>query len=139
MPLLVLPTLTRASNPATCNKPDLCHYTGTWLKKSIEKEDLKPMDNGKVFEELIKICRAKNILVLFAPFKGKYGMVRKERIGIANDMNLENINKTLAHELAHAYLHYDKGNIVENKNSNYEEQADRAAFMLLDTIQIIES
>lgn len=139
MPLLVLPTLTRASNPATRNKPDLCHYTGTWLKKSIEKEDLKPMDNGKVFEELIKICRAKNILVLFAPFKGKYGMVRKERIGIANDMNLENINKTLAHEIAHTYLHYDKGNIVENKNSNYEEQADRAAFMLLDTIQIIES
>lgn len=139
MPLLVLPTLTRASNPAPCNKPDLCHYTGTWLKKSIEKEDLKPMDNGKVFEELIKICRAKNILVLFAPFKGKYGMVRKERIGIANDMNLENINKTLAHEIAHTYLHYDKGNIVENKNSNYEEQADRAAFMLLDTIQIIES
>lgn len=139
MPLLVLPTLTRASNPATCNKPDLCHYTGTWLKKSIEKEDLKPMDNGKVFEELIKICRAKNILVLFAPFKGKYGMVRKERIGIANDMNLENINKTLAHEIAYTYLHYDKGNIVENKNSNYEEQADRAAFMLLDTIQIIES
>lgn len=135
----MLPTLTRASNPATCNKPDLCHYTGTWLKKSIEKEDLKPMDNGKVFEELIKICRAKNILVLFAPFKGKYGMVRKERIGIANDMNLENINKTLAHEIAHTYLHYDKGNIVENKNSNYEEQADRAAFMLLDTIQIIES
>ena len=135
----MLPTLTRSSNPATCNKPDLCHYTGTWLKKSIEKEDLKPMDNGKVFEELIKICRAKNILVLFAPFKGKYGMVRKERIGIANDMNLENINKTLAHEIAHTYLHYDKGNIVENKNSNYEEQADRAAFMLLDTIQIIES
>ena len=139
MPLLVLPTLTRASNPATCNKPDLCHYTGTWLKKSIEKEDLKPMDNGKVFEELIKICRAKNILVLFAPFKGKYGMVRKERIGIANDMNLEDINKTLAHEIAHTYLHYDNGNIVENKISNYEEQADRAAVMLLDTIQIIES
>ncbi len=139
MPLLVLPTLTRASNPATCNKPDLCHYTGTWLKKSIEKEDLKPMDNGKVFEELIKICRAKNILVLFAPFEGFYGRLYNERIGIANDMNLENINKTLAHELAHAYLHYDKGNIVENKNSNYEEQADRAAFMLLDTIQIIES
>ena len=139
MPLLVLPTLTRASNPATCNKPDLCHYKGTWLKKSIEKEDLKPMDNGKVFEELIKICRAKNILVLFAPFEGFYGRLYNERIGIANDMNLENINKTLAHELAHAYLHYDKGNIVENKNSNYEEQADRAAFMLLDTIQIIES
>lgn len=95
------------------------------------------MDNGKVFEELIKICRTKGMLVLFAPFKANYGMVRKERIGIANDMNLENINKTLAHEIAHSYLHYDKGDIVENKDTGYEEQADRAADMLLDTIQIV--
>ena len=42
----------------------------------------------------------------------------------------------LRHELAHAYLHYDKGNIVDNKNQSYEEQADRAANMLLETIQI---
>ncbi|MFR6566882.1 MAG: ImmA/IrrE family metallo-endopeptidase [Blautia wexlerae] len=95
------------------------------------------MDNGKVFEELIKICRTKGMLVLFAPFKANYGMVRKERIGIANDMNLENINKTLAHEIAHTYLHYDKGNMLDNKVPDYEEQADRAADMLLETIQIV--
>ena len=74
---------------------------------------------------------------MFAPFKANYGMVRKERIGIANDMNLENINKTLAHEIAHTYLHYDKGNILDNKAPDYEEQVDRAADMLLETIQIV--
>lgn len=95
------------------------------------------MDHGKVFEGLIKICRANGIKVLFAPFDVFCGMLCKERIGIANDMSLENINKTLAHEIAHAYLHYDKGNIVDNKDLNYEEQADRAAVMLLNAIQIV--
>ena len=52
-------------------------------------------------------------------------------------MNLENINKTLAHEIAHTYLHYDKGNILDNKAPDYEEQVDRAADMLLETIQIV--
>ena len=33
-------------------------------------------------------------------------------------------------------MHYDKGNIVDNKKQSYEEQADRAANMLLETIQI---
>lgn len=95
------------------------------------------MDNGKVFEELIKICRNKEMRVLFAPFQGYYGRLYGKRIGIANDLDIENINKTLAHEIAHSYLHYDKGDIVENKDTGYEEQADRAADMLLDTIQIV--
>lgn len=98
---------------------------------------MKPMDNGKVFEGLIKICRANGMKVLFAPFDGYYGRLYNKRVGIANDMSLEDINKTLAHEIAHAFLHYDKGDIVDNKDSSYEEQADRAAAMLLNAIQIV--
>lgn len=94
-------------------------------------------DNEKIFDGLLKICRAKEMLILFAPFKANYGMVCKNRIGIANDMDLENINKTLAHEIAHTFLHYDKGNILNNKSPDYEEQADRAASMLLEVIQIL--
>lgn len=44
---------------------------------------------------------------------------------------------SLAHELAHAYLHYDKGelvNIDEKNMAPYEEQADRAVRMLLDVL-----
>ncbi|MDE5907771.1 MAG: ImmA/IrrE family metallo-endopeptidase [Lachnospiraceae bacterium] len=41
---------------------------------------------------------------------------------------IEDFNYNLAHELAHYFLHYDKGDIVESdKNKEYEEQADRAA------------
>ena len=97
------------------------------------------MDHGKVFEGLIKICRNKRINVLFAPLKANYGLIRndKKRISIANDLNLETINKTLAHEIAHFYLHSGKGNLVSNQNTEYEEQADRAAIMLLEAIQIV--
>lgn len=98
---------------------------------------MRPMDHGKVFEGLIKICRANEMKVLFAPFDGFYGLLYSNRIGIANSLSLEDINKTLAHEIAHAYLHYDKGNIADNKDSSYEEQADRAAVMLLNAIQVV--
>ena len=47
------------------------------------------------------------------------------------DKGIEQINHTLAHELAHAYLHYDKGDITES-TGDYEEQAERTARMLLD-------
>ena len=56
-------------------------------------------------------------------------------MAIANDRELNEMNFTLAHELAHAYLHYDKGNILENDGS-YEEQADRAAKMLIDALGV---
>lgn len=52
---------------------------------------------------------------------------------------IEDINYNLAHELAHSYLHYDKGDILpsavdETASRQYEEQAERGARMLLDAI-----
>lgn len=89
------------------------------------------MENGKTFEKLIHLARKKGIAVKFAPLQYNYGRLKGDRIAIANDIGIEQMNKTLAHELAHAYLHYDKGNIIQNDGS-YEEQADRAAEMLLE-------
>ena len=44
----------------------------------------------------------------------------------------------LAHEIAHAYLHYDKGNTVESPlHDLYEEQANRAAQLILDVIKAL--
>lgn len=48
-------------------------------------------------------------------------------------MTIDRINYNLAHELAHAYLHYDKGDTIHSeRHADYEEQADRAAEMLLE-------
>ncbi|WP_294378193.1 ImmA/IrrE family metallo-endopeptidase [uncultured Clostridium sp.] len=56
--------------------------------------------------------------------------------------NNENVSKdrvayTLAHEIAHGYLHKDKGNTINSpKHVEYEEQADRAAHMILDLLSM---
>lgn len=93
-------------------------------------------EQGKIFECLIHLSRKKNIQVKFAPLQFNYGRLKGDRVAIANDISIEKINHTLAHELAHAYLHYDKGNIIQNDGS-YEEQADRAAVMLVDMAGLI--
>lgn len=91
------------------------------------------MDKGKVFERLMLLARKKRLQVQFLPLQASYGILCNDRIGIANNMSIEQINHTLAHELAHAYLHYDKGDITEN-TGDYEEQAERTAKMLLDFV-----
>lgn len=93
------------------------------------------MDKGKIFERLIHLSREKGLQVKFAPLKYSYGRLHGDRVGIANDISIDEINYNLAHELAHAYLHYDKGNILGNEDC--EEQADRAAYMLLDLAGLI--
>ena len=92
-------------------------------------------DTGKIFERLIHLSRIRGLQVKFCPLKCSYGRLKGDRVAIANDRELNEMNFTLAHELAHAYLHYDKGNILENDGS-YEEQADRAAKMHIDALGV---
>lgn len=92
-------------------------------------------EQGKVFEKLIRLSRKRGIQVKFAPLQANNGRILGDRVAIANDLNIESMNYTLAHEIAHSYLHYDKGDILQNDGS-YEEQADRAAFMLLDMAKV---
>lgn len=58
-------------------------------------------------------------------------------IGIRKGLSESEATYTLAHELAHIYLHIDKGNTIESPyHAEYEEQADRAAKMLLDFMKM---
>lgn len=61
------------------------------------------------------------------------------KIGLRKGLSENEATYTLAHELAHIYLHIDKGNTIESPHhAEYEEQADRAAKMLLDFIKTRE-
>ena len=61
------------------------------------------------------------------------------KIGIRKGLSESEATYTLAHELAHIYLHIDKGNTIESPyHAEYEEQADRAAKMLLDFMKMKE-
>lgn len=92
-------------------------------------------------ERLIHLAEENNVIVGFAPLpvsKGRLKCVRGEvRIGIRMGMSFDEYVYTLAHELAHYYLHYDKGDtIASDRHEEYEEQADRAAKMLLAALSV---
>lgn len=91
-------------------------------------------DRGITFERLIHLAKKKGLRVQFAPLQYNYGRIKCDRVAIANDIGIDKINYTLAHEIAHAYLHYDKGDILGQEI--YEQQADRAAEMLLDLCEM---
>ncbi len=99
------------------------------------------MDTGKIFENLVHMAVQNGITVRFAPLKVSYARIKGERIALNQNLStINDFNYNLAHELAHHYLHYDKGNIIESeRNVEYEEQADRGAKMLLEAIGIINS
>lgn len=99
------------------------------------------MDSGKIFEGLVHLARQHNVIVDFCPFESNKGMLygddKKMVIGIKMDMGFDEYVYSLAHELAHYFLHYDKGDTIKSeKHKEYEEQADRAAKMLLDALSV---
>lgn len=93
----------------------------------------------KEMETLMHIAEGQGISVRFVPFKaynGRLKQVKEEvRIGVRIGMNFDEYVYVLAHELAHYFLHYDKGDTINSeKHAEYEEQADRAAKMLLTAL-----
>lgn len=93
-------------------------------------------DKGEVFAQLVHLANTQGIIVKFAPLLASDGRLKGNRLAIRQDLpSIEDFNYNLAHELAHAYLHYDKGDTINSEiHEQYEEQADRAAKMLLDAI-----
>lgn len=96
------------------------------------------MDTGKVFESLVHMAVQNGIVVRFSPLKASYARLKGDRIALGQNLDtIEDFNYNLAHELAHYYLHYDKGDTVSSeKNAEYEEQADRGAKMLLAALSV---
>lgn len=94
-------------------------------------------DKGEIFEKLVHIARKNNIRVQIFPQFSYYGRIVGDKIGLASDVSIDKMNYTLAHELAHFYLH-SKINVMESpEKAIYEEQADGAARLLLDVLNIV--
>jgi len=91
-------------------------------------------------EELLHLAEKNNIRVRFTPFQTKGGIeYRSEelRIGIRAEMGFNEYVESIAHELAHYFLHFDKGDTIRSdRHAEYEEQADRAAKMLLAALSV---
>lgn len=90
-------------------------------------------DSGKIFEVLVHLATSNGITVRFAPLRASYARLKNNRIALSENLGtIDEFNYNLAHEIAHCFLHYDKGEIFGDKD--YEEQADRAAKMLMEAL-----
>ncbi|HIY02391.1 MAG TPA: ImmA/IrrE family metallo-endopeptidase [Candidatus Blautia faecipullorum] len=92
-------------------------------------------DKGEVFSALIRIAYQNDIKVLFTPLEASDGRILGNKIAIRCGMGIDNINYNLAHELAHYFLHYNKGILRESPLFDiYEAQADKFAKIILNIV-----
>lgn len=100
-------------------------------------------EKADIFVKLIHMVEKLRGEVYFVTFKSKSeGMMISDnlcnlRIGIRSEMDFDRYMYNIAYELAHYFLHFDKGDIITGvRHKEYEEQADRGAKMLLTALGV---
>lgn len=88
------------------------------------------------FELLRKLAEHKGYSTKFADLIFYDGLLKGDKIGLRATMHDEEFIKILSHEIAHAYLHCDRGDMVHNPDPEAEKSADRAGEMLTDAIEL---
>lgn len=83
---------------------------------------------------LLLLADSLGLKTRFADLRDNDGLIKGERVAIRDGMNEKQTAFILAHEIAHAALHFDKGNI--RGLPEYEEQANRAAGLLLMALNV---
>lgn len=83
---------------------------------------------------LVNVAREKGIKVkqILPHDAALYSMLYGDRIGIQQNITVEQAAYELAWELAHAFIHYDGGDMIRSPLSKeYNDQASRAAGMII--------
>lgn len=111
-----------------------------------EEMEFRPADPAafKQIGQLLEFMQNRRAEVCFTGLRCHKGLWMRvngrDRVTLAEGMTEAEIAETLAHEIAHSYLHYDKWDIMNTtkaRNREFEEQADRAAKMLLDFLRAV--
>lgn len=85
-----------------------------------------------VFKNLIGLAEKENIKLEVKDIKGYFSMLYKDRIALQRNLVLERAIYETAYELAHYFIHYDCGNLIDSPlKKDYNAQAERAACMII--------
>lgn len=111
---------------------------------SMRQLNIEIGEKADIFVKLIHLVEKLSGEVRFVTFKSKSeGMMVAAsnwgnlRIGIRSEMDFDKYIYNIAYELAHYFLHYDKGDtIISSKHEEYKEQADRGAKMLIMALAV---
>ena len=103
-----------------------------------KKQELPQMDNPiRILKVLLKVAEDKGIKVNSFPFGTVDSMLKDNHIGIRTEVTVEKACYELAWELSHAFIHYQKGDLIKSPLSkDYNEQATRAADMVMKILNV---
>lgn len=97
------------------------------------------MNTGFIFENLLRVAHREDVDIKICDLKANYGLIKGKRIALNNTMDMEKMNYTLAHELAHLFLHKNEGDTINgDRHQEYEEQADYSAKFLIHCLSSIQ-
>ena len=91
------------------------------------------MDNPlAVLHVLLQVAEEEGIEVRSFPFQNIDSVLKGKCIGIRQQLSMEKVTYELAWELAHLFIHYNAGNIIESPLAKeYNDQATRVAGMII--------
>lgn len=106
--------------------------------KEEKKEELPQIDDPiRMLTILLRVAEDKGIKVKSFPFKYHASVLHNGSIGIKVGITVEKACYELAWELAHAFIHYDGGDLVKSSLSkDYNAQAGRAAEMIIKMLNV---
>ncbi|WP_278884922.1 ORF6N domain-containing protein [[Ruminococcus] torques] len=103
-----------------------------------KKQELPQIDNPiRMLKVLLKVAEDRGIKVDSFPFGTVDSMLKDNHIGIRTQVTVEKACYELAWELSHAFIHYQKGDLIKSPLSkDYNEQATRAANMVMEIFNV---
>ncbi|MEI3180375.1 MAG: ORF6N domain-containing protein [Lachnospiraceae bacterium] len=104
-----------------------------------EKKPVKKacQDEISTFKILLKMAEQKGLIVKTKPLVAVKSYLHGEKLAIAPNMPLKEVNYELAFELFHAVVNYDQGNMINTPlRKHYNAQAERAANLIIQLLDI---
>lgn len=86
----------------------------------------------KVFKTLIRVAEDNGFVVKTCEFQSTLSRIKGNKIGLRNNLTLEQIDYELAYILAHAFIHRDAGDAISSFDCKiYNQRAEWAADMII--------
>lgn len=90
-----------------------------------------------VFKNLLALAEEQGIMLKIKDLKGYDSYLKGQRIAIRKNQMFEKVVYEAAFELAHYFIHYDAGEIINSPLAkDYNDQAEKAAFMIIRLLDI---
>lgn len=106
--------------------------------EKVENQKLPQTNNPiRILKVLLQVADEAGIKVNSFPFGTVDSMLKGNHIGIRTGVTVEKACYELAWELAHAFIHYDNGDLIKSPLSKeYNDQATRAADMVITMLNV---